>query len=116
MKILILDDCGVRHDLCDRLLGDEHDLTHTYTVEQAIARLDEREFDLAMLDHDLGGPHTGKVVARHIAKTGHPEFVLVHSWNPVGASDMCQILRPKVTVLRSPFGPQAIAVVRGLLS
>lgn len=59
------------------------------------------EFDLASLDHDLGGQvyqssgkNTGYEVAQYIAKMDNPPpIVIVHSWNYHGAQNMIQELK-----------------------
>jgi len=94
MKILFLEDDANRIAKARReFVGDE--LTVVETAQGAIAALEVNQFDLASLDHDLGGSvmaesdeNSGYAVARYIAPMEYPPFVIVHSFNPVGAKKM----------------------------
>lgn len=102
MKILILDDDKIRHLLFKtNFVG--HVLVHTYTAQEAIKALEEDLFEVAFLDHDLGGhsyvesegeEETGYTVAKWLAE--HPDrkppIIHIHSYNPVGAQNMKNIL------------------------
>lgn len=130
MKILILDDdhnrlakarsyflgSGSHH-----VHSEGHTLYQAETAAQAIKILDlQSPFDLVSLDHDLGGnvfcpsdEQSGYAVAEHIltlAPEKLPGRIVVHSFNPVGASNMMACLEPltrrkdfRVEVLRIPF-------------
>ena len=102
MKILILDDDENRHTLFD-LNYRGHELIHVRTAAEAIGFLKSETFDVACLDHDLGGMQmvdswgtepTGYDVAKWIAM--HPErkpkLIYIHSYNPDGARNMHNIL------------------------
>ncbi len=115
MRILFLDDDPKRHDLFRReTIG--HSVEHVHTVFGARVALDAGGvFDLACLDHDLGGHQmvdpgedTGHAVAKYIAEMSpekRPRHVLVHSFNPAGAVAMCWTLRNAgVSVVQIPFG------------
>ena len=122
MRVLFLDDMEARHQLardiaatCDIVLD------HAYTAEDAISRLGSSSFDAASLDHDLaddhysgpyvspamgGTAHSGRAVARWIAKHGGPKKVLVHSFNPDGALSMVRTMRDAgIPAQHMPFGP-----------
>lgn len=94
MKVLFLEDDENRIAKARReFVGCE--LTVAQTAQEAIAALDAVRFDLASLDHDLGGAqmaesdeNSGYAVAKHIAAMEAPPFVIVHSFNPVGAQKM----------------------------
>lgn len=94
MKILFLEDDQNRIAKARReFVGDA--LTVVETAQEAIAALDSGNFDLASLDHDLGGTvmaesdeNSGYAVAKHIATMEQQPFVIVHSFNPVGANRM----------------------------
>ena len=99
MRILVLDDDPTRHKVFDTLFAG-HTLVHVYTVPQLEIQLARRTFNLICLDHDLGdqpgkpgnGQDAAYVVAAHFATTAKP-FVLIHSWNTVGARAMVNILQ-----------------------
>ena len=116
MKILFLDDDEVRHTTAQQeTIG--LDVTFVRTVPEAIKALSETVFDLALLDHDLGGKtyvpseheDTGAAVARAIAQMPlerRPARVYIHSYNMAGAHAMVSTLREAATrALWIPFGP-----------
>lgn len=117
MHILVLDDNSYRHDVFDGKLDSVATIEHAWSYQDAIALLESQKFDLAYLDHDLndeglddecGREMTGADVARFIAKELdielRPERVIVHSWNPSGASAMVAILRScGVQCMHEPF-------------
>jgi len=100
MKILILDDDQNRHKIfAQKLIG--HEVVHTYTAMATIAHLKNDTFDYVFLDHDLGG----KVFVESGEKTGfqvaewlshnvkhQPTNIIIHSFNPVGAQNMKNVL------------------------
>ena len=112
-KILILDDDNHRHKLFAQKYATE-DLTHVHTSYDAIEVLKSTEFDYVFLDHDLGGeiyvesgPGTGYEVAEWISNNPErkpSQMVILHSLNPPGRKNMCNILKSKgVEVMESPF-------------
>lgn len=117
MKILFLDDDEQRHTYAaTALIG--HDVTHVRTVPEALKQLAVGGFDVAMLDHDLGGQHyapsnevSGYAVAQAI-EAGQVKVprVVVHSFNAAGATRMvAAIANSGVPVAWAPFGPGAFA-------
>jgi CheY-like chemotaxis protein len=111
MRILILDDNPERHDAFDTFLdGKGHEVMHAWTYWDAIGLLEDERFDLLYLDHDLNdhesasvisgmygsreltGLDVARFVARQLADDLKPERVVVHSWNPMGARSMVDIL------------------------
>ena len=106
MKILILDDNENRHkEFNKRLIG--HIVKNVYTVKETIKYLEEEKWDFVFLDHDLGGniyqssvPSTGYEVAEwlHNHTDRQPEQIIIHSYNPVGARNMKNLL-PNAVVL-----------------
>ncbi len=98
MKILFLEDDENRIAKARReFVGDA--LTVVETAQEAIAALNNDNFDLASLDHDLGGTqmaesdeNSGYAVAKHIVTMEQQPFVIVHSFNPVGADRMMRHL------------------------
>lgn len=121
MILLFLDDMKERHDRFDAMT-EGHEVWHAWDAKQAIDRLGERVYDVAFLDHDLADMHyedyhakresvpngTGQEVAQFIAQMPadkRPLHVLVHSWNPIGATAIERILRAAgVPVTMSTFG------------
>jgi CheY-like chemotaxis protein len=109
MKILILDDDQTRHDgFKKNLIG--FDLEHTYTSKECIEKLKNNTYNMVLLDHDLGGQvfvdsgeNTGWEVSEWLSKNPDkkPKHIIVHSWNPVGANNMKNVL---ITALCIPFG------------
>ena len=119
IEILYLDDMAVRHEKfeTDALrvayqLGINIEITHVWTSDEAISVLSnqKKSFDVISLDHDLRDEHyedleaaaesgkgTGFEVAKFLSenpeKVGHHTFVLIHSWNIVGAENMQFVLR-----------------------
>lgn len=94
MRVLILDDEQIRHDYFS-VKYEDVDHVHVYTGEEALDILRrEPSFDVATLDHDLGGGMNGAAVARamvdpeQLPKDKLPPLVVVHSFNFYGARDM----------------------------
>ncbi len=94
MKVLFLDDDLQRHKIfMPNAIG--HQVTQVYGVGDAIEALKGERFDVAYLDHDLGGRQmveeregTGTIVAEFIAtmpEASRPKTVVIHSYNPNSA-------------------------------
>lgn len=102
MKILVLDDSLERHKIFARnLIGNE--IFQAFNYEQAITVLNQQQFDLIFLDHDLSydqeignaaDEKTGADVALYLADLDleHKPEIIVHSLNPAGANNIFQIL------------------------
>jgi hypothetical protein len=100
MKILFLEDDENRIAKARQgFVG--HELHLAWTAESAIKLLAKLPFDLASLDHDLGGTqmgpsddNSGYAVAKFIADMprGQRPAVIVHSFNPNGAENMVKCL------------------------
>lgn len=121
LKVLFLDDDPERHDAFFKGLkrrGIDAELAEihvAYSIMDAQNELrDNSAFDIAFLDHDLGGRQmvmqregTGTIVAEYIAAMPpeqHPRLVVVHSFNAVGAGRMVETLRNAgVRCLQIPF-------------
>lgn len=116
MRILFLDDNENRHrSFLAQNIG--HVVVPVYKARHAINALEMYEpFDVASLDHDLDWQataglepleETGLTVARHIASMPperRPKMVIVHSFNPVGAQAMYDVLAEAgVNVARGPY-------------
>ena len=107
MKILFLDDDQSRHDIFKRRsIGCKVD--HVYSAKQTIDFLSKTDYDLVMLDHDLGGPESeyqllddnddGRTVCQWFAtQTDNTKFLntifIIHSLNPAGNNAMNNMLR-----------------------
>ena len=113
MKILFLDDDPGRIRKA-RLQFANDFLIEAETAEQAIEMLErESPFDLVSLDHDLGGniycpsdEVSGYAVAKYISsmpKDKLPGRVIIHSFNPVGAENMINVLTDIVPITQQPF-------------
>lgn len=96
MRILVLDDDPFRHDAFRRRL-EYHEVTFTWSAEQALSALSEGPYDVAQLDHDLGPGLTGEDFVKEMLSKFPPEAwprsVVVHSNNWAGAGRMTERLR-----------------------
>lgn len=125
-RILALDDMEVRHHAFRHWFRN-HTLDEAKDAPSAITLLDNFDYDLVMLDHDLAEEHyltlseglsesrlpgqdeykpgTGMDVAKHIAgMKSKPGMVIIHSYNPGGRAAMAQVLREAgVKFLVRPF-------------
>jgi len=108
MKILILEDDKERIKQFKWWAYQNHQLTIVSTVGDTISELEENEFDLLCLDHDLGQEvyvestgkeETGYLVALWLAENPErkPEHIIIHSLNTVGRENMKAVL-PEATV------------------
>ena len=112
MKIFILEDNGER---VNRFLNKyvEDAVTIVNNVEQANIILDNIQFDLIFLDHDLGGEmyikhtdvNTGYQVSKHIKNTENKKATcIIHSFNPNGGLMMRSELHENdIKVAYAPF-------------
>lgn len=98
MKILIVDDNRVRHELLLDRLG-ESDAHHAYTIDEAFRLLSTQSpFDMVHLDWDMEDPlgRTGVAVAEFIVKMPQqlwPEMVNCHSHNEDARRAMARFLK-----------------------
>lgn len=102
MKILFLDDSDERIRAAKKHFRDD-ELTVVKTAPETINQLGyDREWDLVMLDHDLGGEafvdsgriDCGMEVVRWIIRR-RPKIkrIVIHSWNSPAAKGMVGTLR-----------------------
>jgi CheY-like chemotaxis protein len=107
MNILVLEDDSTRQQQFLHL-GIGHNVIVVDSAHDAIRELEQMEWDLCFLDHDLGGQvfqasgvGTGFEVAQWIAENPEhcPRRVVVHSLNPQGAGAMLEILGDKAIPL-----------------
>ena len=90
MRVLIVDDDGVRANMLAQNMGCADSTTFARTPMSAIKYIRTRKYDCIFLDHDLGVPKlTGVDVAACMFKsTNMFTPVIVHSCNPVGAENI----------------------------
>jgi len=98
MKILVLDDSKERMVKFSQLLSRPGtEIWYAYESQDAIDLLDTLKFDAVFLDHDLGGGafepsnhKSGYAVACYLEEyqERQPEFIIIHSLNPIGARKM----------------------------
>jgi CheY-like chemotaxis protein len=116
LRILFLDDDIHRHKiLASRMIG--HTVTYVFDARSCLDKLGEAQYDIVMLDHDLGGPESenqifenvedGRFVVRWVSANAdlfrQTQFV-VHSLNFVGRSSMVASLREAgLNVVDFPF-------------
>lgn len=115
MKILILEDDDRRIKKFKQNFI-ECELFITHLPKTANKWLDEEEFDLIFLDHDLADKHylqdtacsetTGLCTAEHLGN--NPDLckdttIIVHSHNPNGSDRMMQALKNRIKH-KIPFG------------
>lgn len=108
MKILILEDDDKRiQKFKQNFIGCEMFITHLPKTANRL--LEEEEFDLIFLDHDLADEHyiwdtncnetTGLCTAEHLGNNPHlsqKATVIVHSLNPNGSERMMQALKERI--------------------
>ena len=84
-----------------------HVIIGVQTVDAAIRYLKEEKFDAGFFDHDLGGHSmvdsfseepTGYTLAKWLAENPDrkPERIYIHSYNPVGAKNMQNLLHGSI--------------------
>lgn len=115
MRILFLDDDFNRFKAFRQLVIGT-DYKHVSTAKQCmLALMNDEPYDVVQLDHDLGGKtfqqekeNSGTEVAdfiQHVLpKHKYPRQIIIHSWNPQGASRMMQyIAKTKIPCTYYPF-------------
>jgi CheY-like chemotaxis protein len=117
-QVLFLDDDHMRIDaIRARLASVPCELTVVETADECIARLRANQYDLVMLDHDLGGEtfcdssreDCGMEVVRWLkGNRGAHKFFMVHTMNAVAAAAMYLELNAMgYPVEQAPFGSTA---------
>lgn len=100
MKILLLDDCKIRHEAFKKKFNAaETEFTIVEHANEAIELLRNHEYDLIFLDHDLNGQQMhwdendcGMTVAKYISENISNYNVIIHSYNAPRVSQMLEIL------------------------
>ena len=116
-RVLILeDDWGRVIEFKNKFPDSDYELDVVENADEAIELLKEHVYSLICLDHDLDGevyvnsldPNTGYQVTVWMSKNKHVNIdtpVVIHSYNPVGASNMFTALactNHKGKVVRQP--------------
>lgn len=98
MKILILEDNDIRIKFFKRRFIYD-DLTVVNHAKEAIDLIKENEYDLIMLDHDLGDKQmewdeddNGMMVAEYLNKNPVDAKVIIHSFNNVRGPQMQKLI------------------------
>lgn len=107
MNIFILEDDSIRMELFREALKD-HNVDHADNVVDGKKLLTLNEYDLILLDHDLGGEqmihsadeNTGYQLAKFIRDDNICARVITHTYNPAGAKNILAVL-PRATYI--PF-------------
>ena len=107
MRILILEDDGTRVNNFIELLY-QHDLDITENAQEAISLLDEKVYDVLLLDHDLGeGNGTGGTVSSFLRmypdNPNNNAEILIHSWNAPASAGM---LKDLPNAMWAPFNTE----------
>lgn len=114
MKILIIDDENERHWGFAKIYSN-HQITQAYTVESAIKNLEQYDYDLIHLDHDLKDfeqftdgrkpkEHTGMEICSYLIKRGYLGKVIIHSWNTPASFRMKRLFEyAGITVAYEPY-------------
>lgn len=123
MRILVLDDVELRHNVFDNIYQG-HEVVHAYVYHSFVDKLKYYgPWDLIHLDHDLGDfpevpdyyldgwgkkqEYNGVHAAMRVCEMDNPPKVIIHSVNPVGSKSMLQMLeRRGVEVTWEPFRDQ----------
>ena len=104
MNVLVLDDSIHRQKLIGDWVRDQIPgcfVRFSDDADDAIKALNERDYDLVMLDHDLGDrffvdsddPNTGYRVAKHMSETNKKaKCVIIHSLNVHGAKNINHLI------------------------
>lgn len=105
IRALIVDDHALFRESVARVLGAEPDLeiSHCGTIRDALNLLQQRSFDLVLLDHDLGGERAFHFLpaARDIGFTGR--VFIVTAW--VSNTEARRLLRQGVAGIFSKQSP-----------
>lgn len=117
MYILVLEDDPMRRESFKQLLLN-HDVYVTDSAEECIDLLQAHDFDIAFLDHDLGGPYDkpellydpencGTTVANWIVNNNPViKKIIIHSLNYPASLGMLYKLRRKYECIYVPFAWQ----------
>lgn len=98
MKILILEDSAERMEFFYKKFEDS-EIRHVEHAKDAIEALENNQYDIIFLDHDLGGTQMnydpkdcGTLVAEYLSENPVDSKIIIHSFNPVAANRMINIL------------------------
>ncbi len=119
-NIFVLEDDGNRMKTFAGMFLEDN-LVMTNNAKSAIDILySDIEFDIIYLDHDLGGNvfvssediNTGAYLSKHMDGLNKDILIIIHSYNPTGASNIKQNLLSKgfKNVHVIPFSPKIFEV------
>ncbi len=94
--MLFLDDERWRHALADDRYAGRYRVQHAYTLQDALAQLDQRRFDVVSTDHDLENEVAGYEMCAALVslpRDRRPSLVIVHSWNVQAAEGVATWLK-----------------------
>jgi CheY-like chemotaxis protein len=119
LTILVLEDEAYRRELIEPLLNG-HEINWASTSDEALELLEQQQFDLILLDHDLSKRTCGCAIASRLAQKeclNHGTKVVVHSINPTGIKKMMRLLNNLATRIPVFSLPEALPnVLSGLLA
>jgi hypothetical protein len=104
LRVLFLDDEQYRHVLFKKVY-DRAD--HCYSYEDTVALLNQSEYNVMSLDHDLGwGKKDGTALAQFIADRDiKADAIILHSYNNAGVLRMKAFLQDNAKqIFCIPFG------------
>jgi CheY-like chemotaxis protein len=110
LKVLVLEDEAYRRELIEPLLNG-HQIYWASTSDEALALLEQVQFDLILLDHDLSKRTCGCAIASRLSKAdclNHKTKVVVHSINPSGIERMMRLLNNLATRIPVFSLPEAL--------
>jgi len=107
IRILLVDDHALFRESVSRMLESESDMAvdHCGTIQEALALLSQRQFDLVLLDHDLGAERASQFLpaARQAGFEGR--VLVVTAW--VSDNEARRLVRQGVAGVFFKQGPLA---------
>lgn len=104
MKILILEDSILRMNYFRKKFKND-EIIHTDSAHKAIEYIKENDFDVILLDHDLGGEENdydptncGGIVAEYLKENPVKSQILIHSYNEPASRKMLSLINGSVWV------------------
>ena len=117
LLVLVLEDEAYRRELIEPLLNG-HEIYWASTSNEALDLLEEKQFDLILLDHDLSKKTCGCAIASRLSERdclNHKTKVVVHSINPSGIERMMRLLNNLATRIPVFSLPEALPNVLSTL-
>lgn len=118
-RILVVDDEVIIRTLARNVLMPVHDVTTSETAEEALRLLMGDDFDVVLIDLNLGGPIGGRSLYETM-RVHHPEVatrVVFMSGGPVGADEIRFLEESGRPYIQKPFTIDTLrAVVRKMMA